>query len=734
MRLTLFQKIVLVTCLPLVCEVAFVMKLGSLLDESERETELQSHVRAEIASAESLLRSRQDLDSCLNLFIRRPEEADISRGDQIFTQMNHDARELERLARSDADRYRSKKMQAIVAETKMFFESTTNPKKRNGDDSIFRAGAPEISQIKNLEKELDGHAQEAIERARATPNREQALRQQARQGVNVLLIANSVLALVLIAVIGKSAAGRLSVLMDNTRRLSEGRALNAPLPGTDEIATLDQAIHTMTQALAEAAKRERAIVEHAVDVILALDAEGRFTKLNPSCAAVWGYQPEELLGLFAFEIVERSQVKDMVDVLKKLVSEESAGEFETRVLRKDGTPVDTLWTAQWSKTDQALFCVAHDITERKQAEERLRESEARTRFIIESMPVGLVVLSNQGYIEHANPTMETIWGFDYDELIGKHVSELLVTEPIEDLSAFTSEFYERTIGHIFEKESRHKSGRTFPAHISLTEFETREGKRLLGILMDVTERHEIERFKREFIGVVSHELRTPLTSIRGSLKLMLTGALGSLSEQANKAITIAERSAGRLINLVNDILDMEKLESGKLEMVLEDTPVAPVLERSLESVRAFADQANVTIELEPTDLVAHADGDRVVQVLVNLMSNAVKYSPKAGTVTVATVDKGKEVELRVIDRGRGIPPTHIDQVFEKFKQVDKTDATQKGGTGLGLTICKLIVEQHGGTIGVESELGKGSTFWFRLPKAVQGKDSPARPLDSVTLV
>jgi signal transduction histidine kinase len=197
--------------------------------------------------------------------------------------------------------------------------------------------------------------------------------------------------------------------------------------------------------------------------------------------------------------------------------------------------------------------------------------------------------------------------------------------------------------------------------------------------------------------------------------MLMVGALGPQTENAQKAITIAERSATRLIGLVNDLLDAEKLEAGKLDMQFELRPLYPILEMSVESVKAFADDHNVTIQYAQTPSQVYADDHRVVQVLINLLSNAIKYSPKGSTVRIDVVSGSDMDEVRITDQGRGIPPSHVNSLFQRFKQVERSDATAKGGTGLGLVICKAIIEQHMGSIGVESEMGRGSTFWFKLP-------------------
>lgn len=227
---------------------------------------------------------------------------------------------------------------------------------------------------------------------------------------------------------------------------------------------------------------------------------------------------------------------------------------------------------------------------------------------------------------------------------------------------------------------------------------------------------EAARLKQEFVAMVSHDLRTPLTSIQGFLTLLEDGAYGDLPTKAHERTHLANRSINRLISLINDLLDMEKMEAGKLEMNIDVTPVQPIVERSIDSVQNFAEQHQVKLESERTEFDVVADPDRIVQVLVNLLSNAIKFSPKGAPVRITTEQSDKIVEVRVIDQGPGIPAKYIDTIFERFRQLPE-GAQKKGSTGLGLAICKAIIEQHGGTIGVDTEEGKGSTFWFKLPAA-----------------
>jgi len=237
---------------------------------------------------------------------------------------------------------------------------------------------------------------------------------------------------------------------------------------------------------------------------------------------------------------------------------------------------------------------------------------------------------------------------------------------------------------------------------------------------------EAARRKAELVSMVSHDLRTPLTSVQASLTLLSEGVLGTLPARAVKEITNAENNATRLINLINDLLDIEKMEAGQLAIDCQMTEVYPLFERSYESVKAFADKTSVNIRMVDSDIRIYADGDRIIQVLVNLLSNAIKFSPADSTVTLKAVEvENNLVELRVVDQGRGIPESFLSSMFQRFQQVDKIgDAKKKKGTGLGLAICKSLVELHGGEIGVRSVEGQGSTFWFRIP-AEKPAEKPA---------
>lgn len=243
-----------------------------------------------------------------------------------------------------------------------------------------------------------------------------------------------------------------------------------------------------------------------------------------------------------------------------------------------------------------------------------------------------------------------------------------------------------------------------------------------GIAIDITSKKEAEKHVHEFYSMVSHELRTPLTSVHASLRIMEGGLAGPLNDKVKRLVTIAREESDRLIRLINDILDIRKLEAGMLELKLEELDVAKIVELSLAEMKGMAESVNIS-------LVSHlgwqgvftADQDRTIQMLDNLLSNAIKFSPSGGVVKL-TVDKLEDhLRFTVSDNGPGIAEEQKSKLFGKFQQLDSSDSRPKGGSGLGLAVTKAIAEQHGGTVGIDSEFGKGSSFWIELPLAAKVK-------------
>ena len=242
----------------------------------------------------------------------------------------------------------------------------------------------------------------------------------------------------------------------------------------------------------------------------------------------------------------------------------------------------------------------------------------------------------------------------------------------------------------------------------------------------LNERSELDTLKDEFISTVSHELRTPLTSIRGSLGLLSSGVMGNLDPKAQNLLRIAVTNTDRLIRLINDILDLERMESGRAPLQVRRCSIHELAEAAIDTMSAMAESVAVHIDLTTAGedgLFFDGDSDRILQVLTNLLSNAIKFSPAASTIRVHAESTSESILLRIADEGRGIPSEKLDTIFDRFHQVEPSDARQKGGTGLGLAICRTIVQQHSGSIWAQRNLGPGSTFYVMLPRTARASDT-----------
>lgn len=377
--------------------------------------------------------------------------------------------------------------------------------------------------------------------------------------------------------------------------------------------------------------------------------------------------------------------------------------------------------------------ILEESNERRRAEEALNDREARTRVIVDTVLEGIITIDDSGVIETVNPAACRTFGYESDEVIGKNVS-MLMPEPFRGahdgyIRNYLATGKAKIIGIGREVLGQHKDGSTFPMELSVAPMTVADRKMFTGVVRDITERKRIDEMKNEFVSTVSHELRTPLTSIKGSLGLLRGGLVADLPDKAKRMIDIAYQNSDRLVRLINDILDVEKIEAGMMKYEIVPVKAGELLAVAVETNRGFGDEHGVSITLdEPLpDVTVKADRDRMMQVLANLLSNAIKYSPEGGAVSVSATLKDQVLRVSVADRGPGIPEKFHESLFAKFAQADSSDTREKGGSGLGLAISKAIVEQHGGSIGFETEIGKGTTFHFDLPvwKPMTGAESAA---------
>jgi PAS domain S-box-containing protein len=334
--------------------------------------------------------------------------------------------------------------------------------------------------------------------------------------------------------------------------------------------------------------------------------------------------------------------------------------------------------------------------------ETLGESQARASAVVDNIVDGIITIDELGTIQSFNAAAESIFGYAMDDVIGRNVN-MLMPAPYHDahdgfLAGYKATSDKKIIGIGREVEGLRTDGSTFPLDLAVSEIHLGENRLYTGIVRDITERKEIDRMKNEFISTVSHELRTPLTSIMCSLGLVRGGGLSELPKQVGNLIDIVHNNSERLVRLINDILDIEKIASGKLDDRVEPLDIASMVDLAIADNQGYCEQFSVTCVFlgQHHRIMVSGNRDRLLQVLTNLISNAAKFSPQGSRVEVSITPQDGMVRVDVTDHGPGIEPAFQGRIFQQFAQADSSDHRRIGGTGLGLSICKAIVESYGG--------------------------------------
>ena len=466
-------------------------------------------------------------------------------------------------------------------------------------------------------------------------------------------------------------------------------------------------------------RRERKVVENAADVICLISTEGIILSANPAAKSVFGYTPEDLLGKKLSDFLVTEEAGDSLNPL--LGGDESIQKIslETRFKKKGGSLIDILWSAHWSATDKALFCIAHDITERKRAEQLLKESEERVRHILASLPAGVCVLGLAGQVLFINKMARQIFSIGDQAWNGQAKGMFL---PCAD--PFKIDPFIETISAAAEPKILNMNSEEIPVELSVRKMDWEEKPACLVMFVDASEKQAAEKAKQQFIAMrqklmdmVVHDIRGPLASLQSSQELILKGIGCTVDDKAKAKLEICQDETKRVIRLLNDLLRISRHEATRLNLVLAEAQSEELIAKAVSSINDLAQEKSLTIK---TDLVAskiNVDSDRIMQVVYNLLSNAIKFSPRDKTISVKSQIWGSALKVSVSDEGEGIPAGAEDSLFQPYSQLSWRDSAEKGGTGLGLSICREIVEEHGGTIGVANNPGGGANFWFTIPSA-----------------
>lgn len=481
------------------------------------------------------------------------------------------------------------------------------------------------------------------------------------------------------------------------------------------------------KALLSSETRYRQVVESSLGFVFTCTMEGRLTSLNAFTAETLGYRIDDLTGHSVSELLDSVGATKFQQCLRTLkTQDEWQGTLPVR--RSDGIYRRIAFRSRRMELrGERPFILNHgvDVTEQHEAEEALHIATRQRELILESVADGIFGIDLEGRITFINEAGARALSYRPNQLRDRDIHEVIhhshndgtpyskVTSPI--LQGMRRQESVRMRDEVFWRAD----GVSIP--VEYTASPLIEDGQISGMVIafqDISERRRLEKMKDEFISTVSHELRTPLTSLRASLGLIFSGSLDKRPEKQRQMLEMAIANSDRLIRLVNDILDFDTVEKGRLPLRRMPVEAVDLLRRAADIAQEAASQARINFRIEAVPGIVLADEDRVLQVLTELVGNAIKFSQPETLIRLGAQPAGANDTCFIVeDQGRGISPEKIDHIFNRFQQGDASDSRALGGTGLGLALCRSIVEQHGGRIWAESTPGHGSRFLFTLPSA-----------------
>lgn len=464
----------------------------------------------------------------------------------------------------------------------------------------------------------------------------------------------------------------------------------------------------------------RSLVETSLDGIITLDDQGGIHRVNPAAEKIFGYAAGQIINRNISLLLPACQNLGQ-NGWRRYFKKRSGEGHELSALRKDGSlfPVELALGETAIDGHRRFTAIVRDLSESKMMELAFKRYEAIIRYSDDA----IISKNLSGDITSWNEGAEKMFGYTAIESVGKPMLQLLPPGKDIDEQNMLQKLLNEAKSQPFETVWRHKDGTLLDISVTVSPILNETGA-IIGvsnIARDITENKRLERMKSEFIATVSHELRTPLTSIRGALDLVLGKAAVFIPEKARKMLEMAARNSERLTLLINDILDLEKIESGSIDFAFNPMDLIALAHRALEDNEGYAHRHQVRLALAINGLsqaTVYGDEHRILQVFANLIANAIKFSPPHSQVEVSIDNRAAGYRVAVTDHGSGIPQEFRSRIFQRFAQADSSDAREKGGTGLGLSISKAIVERHHGTIDYVSVLGEGTRFYFDLPAAL----------------
>ncbi|MEP6605658.1 MAG: PAS domain S-box protein, partial [Nitrosospira sp.] len=509
---------------------------------------------------------------------------------------------------------------------------------------------------------------------------------------------------------------------------------------------LGQTVVRLTRLTEKTAKEHKDMMDHSLDVFCSINDAGRFIRVSSACEQNWGYTADELVGQPYIALVHPDDVEQTLQAQATIMTGESIRDFDNRYIHKDGSTVHNRWSVQWLSDKRQLICVAHDMTQVDRSIQVLQASEERTRLILATGHDAFVGLDADGNIIDWNQQAQTTFGWAEEEARGKAFQDLIVSPPFRAqyrgiIEQLKSDSKTHTTNQRIELSALHRDGHELPIEFSISLLCRGDTFMFSAFLRDITERRKWETqlsqaketaeaatsAKSAFLANMSHEIRTPMNGVIGLAALMLKTPL---SPQQLEFMTLIKSSADSLLRLLNDILDFSKMEANKLELVAIQFDIRELLGDTLKAFSALANEKGLELAYRvapEVPLLMLGDPGRLAQIIVNLTGNALKFTEQ-GEVTVRVTQESHTpdkaiLRFSIVDTGIGMSTKQQGHIFNGFEQGDSSTTRRYGGTGLGLTIAAQLVKMMGGTIWVESEPGKGTTFHFTVRLAIPEKQS-----------
>lgn len=723
-RLTITKQGLIGICLLLAVEFLFIGTLAGLLFKTKTLLDKEQHDRDVAEGLNNVANISQKIGIAMIRSASPPELLQFVESSTDYHgfmgKLNHEITRLKDLVRDDPDSLKKlDELESAAFATCRYYDS---------QQASFRqtpAGFETFNKTMfRLSANVTRLSQELIKRYRNSEQTKPSDTSRALSEAQLLLIATAVVnllgAILVAMILVKRITGRISTLTENVERFANEEPLLERIPDTDEIGMIDSLFHEMTSALELARRNETALIQNASELICQLDAEGMFISLSPSVKTQWGYEPEQLLGTHFSTVLRSKDVTKCTAAVKQLMSTGERSSFETFVKTSSRQYISTMWSAYWSAQAESLFCFVHNITDLKNMEAVRIAQEEQVRTATENIPVGLITMNADGFIQSVNATTEKLAGRLRLDLNNRPVLSLLESGDRmgEDLlHTFDTANSTQAIRCLLKRPD----GRNIPVDITSVHFGAQSNHERLLVLDDVSERVRLETMKEDFVNILGRNLREPLNATRISVSTLLqtTDVQSKKHDRLSRVCTNIER----LLRLIDELLSIQKLGAGRLVGTLKPVKVREVMRGAVEAISDHAEQQGISIECGEATGTILGDSERLVQVIVNLTGNAIKFSPRNSTVSLQVESDDEQIVFSIIDRGRGVPKEMRSSIFEQYVQTSTADGRRGKGTGLGLSICKSIVEAHGGTIGVDSEEGSGSRFWFSVPRLAEHRAS-----------